>query len=215
MKNTIRFTTFAALLCGVTSIAAEVTTMRPLFNGKDLSGWKGEGYVVEDGAIVCSPKGRNLITEETFSNFILDFEFKLAPGANNGLGIHYPGTGDAAYTGMEIQVLDNTTGQPIQTYALGEALLFRKPEATVDRDQRVHVLFLTTPSVWSHIVVDSDGKVISRSFHKRGPASDPRLVTFGNGEVLVAGSIPYDPVAEREARSRDHKISDRPSVVFD
>lgn len=81
--------------------------MRPLFNGKDLSGWNGNGYAVEDGTIVCTPEGRNLITEETFANFVLDFEFKLSPGANNGLGIHYPGTGDAAYTGMEIQILDS------------------------------------------------------------------------------------------------------------
>ena len=33
----------------------EVMTMRSLFNGKDLSGWKGDGYVVEDGTIVCTP----------------------------------------------------------------------------------------------------------------------------------------------------------------
>ncbi|MCU0748016.1 MAG: DUF1080 domain-containing protein [Akkermansiaceae bacterium] len=90
------------------SHAADVLTTRPLFNGKDLSGWKGEGYVVEDGAIVSTPQGRNLITEEIFANYVLDFQFKLSPGANNGLGIHYPGTGDAAYTGMEIQVLDST-----------------------------------------------------------------------------------------------------------
>ncbi len=82
--------------------------MRSLFNGKDLTGWKGEGYIVEDGAIACTPKGRNLMTEETFSNYILEFDFLLDPGANNGLGIHYPGTGDGAYTGMEIQVLDHT-----------------------------------------------------------------------------------------------------------
>lgn len=82
--------------------------MRPLFNGKDLAGWKGEGYVVENGAIVCTPKGRVLMTEAVFANYVLEFEFQLAPGANNGLGIHYPGTGDAAYTGMEIQILDST-----------------------------------------------------------------------------------------------------------
>jgi len=35
-------------------------------------------------------------------------EFKLTPGANTGLGIHYPGTGDSAYTGMEIQIQDST-----------------------------------------------------------------------------------------------------------
>lgn len=88
--------------------AAEAPVMRPLFNGTDLSGWKGAGYVVEDGAIVCTPQGKNLITEATYSSYILDFEFKLPPGGNNGLGIHYPGSGDGAYTGLELQILDHT-----------------------------------------------------------------------------------------------------------
>lgn len=78
-----------------------------LFNGKDLAGWIGEGYAVEDGTITSTPKCRVLRTESTFSNYVLDFEFKLTPGANNGLGIHYPGEGDGAYTGMELQILDN------------------------------------------------------------------------------------------------------------
>lgn len=108
MKSNKLLAPIIALVCASPVSAAEALKMRPLFNGKDLSGWKGDGYVVEDGAIVCTPKGRNLITEETFSNFVLDFEFKLSPGANNGLGIHYPGTGDSAYTGMEIQILDST-----------------------------------------------------------------------------------------------------------
>lgn len=86
-------------------------TMRSLFNGKDLTGWKGEGYVVEDGAITCTPQGRNLITQEIFANYVFEFEFKLNPGSNNGIGIHYPGTGDSAYTGMEFQVLDDTAPQ--------------------------------------------------------------------------------------------------------
>jgi hypothetical protein len=108
MKKILHILPVAALICASAGFASEVMTMRPLFNDKDLSGWKGNGYIVEDGAIVCTPEGRNLITEETFANFVLDFEFKLSPGANNGLGIHYPGTGDAAYTGMEIQILDST-----------------------------------------------------------------------------------------------------------
>ena len=111
MKTLLQITPLAALFCGATSIAQETMTMRSLFNGKDLSGWKGEGYVVEDGTIVCTPQGRNLVTEETFANFVLDFEFQLSPGANNGLGIHYPGTGDSAYTGMELQILDSTAPQ--------------------------------------------------------------------------------------------------------
>lgn len=97
-----------ALSLSASSFAAESPTMRSLFDGKDLKGWSGAGYVVEDGAIVCTPEGKNLMTEETFANYILEFDFKLPPGGNNGLGIHYPGTGDGAYTGMELQILDNS-----------------------------------------------------------------------------------------------------------
>lgn len=107
MLKLIQIIALSAFAIGIAS-AEQKLKMRSLFNGKDLTGWKGEGYIVEDGAISCTPKGRNLMTEETFSNYSLEFEFLLTPGANNGLGIHYPGTGDGAYTGMEIQVLDNT-----------------------------------------------------------------------------------------------------------
>jgi hypothetical protein len=62
---------------------------------------------VQDGAIVCTPKGSFLQTEKDYGDFVLDFEFKLSPGTNNGIGIRYAGSGDAAYTGMEIQVLDD------------------------------------------------------------------------------------------------------------
>ncbi len=81
---------------------------RPLFNGTDLTGWTGEGYVVEDGAITCTPQGKVLYTTETFSDYTLEFEFLLTPAANNGLGIHYPGKGDGAFSGMELQIIDNT-----------------------------------------------------------------------------------------------------------
>ena len=60
--------------------------------------------------IVIEPKGGgggNLYTEKEYGNFILRFEFQLTPGANNGLGIHAPLEGDAAYVGKELQILDN------------------------------------------------------------------------------------------------------------
>jgi len=86
-----------------------------LFNGRDLSGWTGGGggYVAEDGKIVVHPErgGGNLYTEKEYADFTLRFEFKLAPAANNGLGIRAPLEGDAAYAGMEIQILED--GSPV------------------------------------------------------------------------------------------------------
>lgn len=84
----------------------------PLFNGKNLEGWVGnkESYQVKDGMIVIEPKGGgggNLLTGKEYGDFILRLEFQLTPGANNGLGIHAPLEGDAAYVGKELQILDN------------------------------------------------------------------------------------------------------------
>jgi HEAT repeat protein len=82
-----------------------------LFNGEDFSGWTGatDSYYVQEGKIVCPRDGGgNLYTEDEFGDFHLRFEFKLTPGANNGLGIRVPLEGDAAYVGMELQILDNT-----------------------------------------------------------------------------------------------------------
>jgi hypothetical protein len=85
-----------------------------LFDGKTLDGWKGstKGYQAKDGVLVCPKKGGGqLWTNKKFGDFVLRFEFKLTPGANNGLGIRAPGRGDPAYTGMELQILDNTANK--------------------------------------------------------------------------------------------------------
>ncbi len=85
----------------------------PLFDGKSLNGWQlvkgqGPGYVVKDGIIECPANGGgNLYTVKEYGNFVLRFEFMTEPGGNNGVGIRAPLTGDAAYQGMEIQILDD------------------------------------------------------------------------------------------------------------
>ena len=85
----------------------------PLFDGKTLAGWslvggKGEGYGVKDGVLYCAKGGGGkLLTDKEYSDFVLRFEFKMpAEGSNNGLGIRAPREGDAAYQGMELQIID-------------------------------------------------------------------------------------------------------------
>lgn len=85
---------------------------RTLFDGTNMHEWTGNtiDYILEDGCISMHPSkshGGNLYTKNEFSDFILRFEFQLTPGANNGLGIRTPMEGDAAYVGMELQILDN------------------------------------------------------------------------------------------------------------
>lgn len=104
-----------ALCLPLTGLAAE-EGFTPLFDGKTLDGWQGgkDGYEVRDGAIVSLAKGGsgNLLTNKEYSDLHLKFEFKLTPGANNGIGLRIPLPTegkrlDPAYAGLEIQVLDD------------------------------------------------------------------------------------------------------------
>ena len=124
------FTLAAVLLAGAVSLTLMAaapasqnaeTGFTPLFNGKDFTGWiygqrpngtenkTGKGYQIENGVIYSTKEdGGNLYTEKEYANFVLRFEFRLTPNANNGIGIRAPLVGDAAYVGMEIQVLDDS-----------------------------------------------------------------------------------------------------------
>lgn len=83
-----------------------------LFDGTNMHEWTGNtvDYTMEDGTISLVPSkgsGGNLYTKNEYANFIIRFEFQLTPAANNGLGIRTPMEGDAAYVGMELQILDS------------------------------------------------------------------------------------------------------------
>ena len=77
----------------------------------DKTNWVGSvaGYELSpDGVLTCVPgRGGKLMTAQPYRDFHFKFEFQLTPGANNGVGIRAPLAGDAAYSGMEIQILDD------------------------------------------------------------------------------------------------------------
>jgi len=105
--------TFLVVASGMAARAttADEAGFRPLFDGTTLDGWQGArgGYDIVAGELRARKgTGGNLLTVEEFGDFTLRFEFRLTPGANNGLGIRAPRQGDAAFQGMELQILDDS-----------------------------------------------------------------------------------------------------------
>ena len=84
-----------------------------LFDGRSLHKWTGNttNYVPLDGTIdVTATYGGsgNLYTVKEYGDFVLRFEFRfITEGVNNGIGIRTPMGVDAAFHGMEIQILDH------------------------------------------------------------------------------------------------------------
>lgn len=113
MKIFLLFFSAQLLLCGFElNGQTNENGFKILFDGTNLDQWEGNkvDYVIENGILALHPEnkgGGNLYTTKEYSDFEFRFEFKLTPGANNGVGIRTPLNGDAAYVGMEIQILDN------------------------------------------------------------------------------------------------------------
>ena len=84
-----------------------------LFDGRSLHNWTGNttNYVPQEGTIHVTAQfggSGNLYTKKEYGDFVLRFEFRfLREGVNNGIGIRTPMGVNAAYHGMEIQILDH------------------------------------------------------------------------------------------------------------
>lgn len=87
----------------------KVDNWQPLFNGKDFTGWTGDtaNYKIDGANVTCPAGAKTIATEKEYGDFILDFEFKLGPAGNNGIGLRVPKDGTPHLGGMEIQILDS------------------------------------------------------------------------------------------------------------
>jgi HEAT repeat protein len=84
-----------------------------LFNGKNLQGWQvignnSDAWQVKDGILFTEGDGAGWIsTQDEFKDFELDLEYRLPEGGNSGVFIRAPHHGNPAYSGIEIQILDD------------------------------------------------------------------------------------------------------------
>ncbi len=112
MRRTMLLTVLV-LLSAAAVRAADDNGFTTLFDSQSLKGWTVVGgqpgnWLVQDGLIVTKGAGGGwLSTDGTYADFDLKLEYRLRPGGNSGVFIRSPRSGDPAYSGMEIQILDD------------------------------------------------------------------------------------------------------------
>ena len=139
-----------------------------LFDGTNMDNWQGnlDNYTLIDGAIYVDAaygNGGNLYTKKKYSDFIYRFEFQfMVEGVNNGVGIRTPMEVDAAYEGMEIQILDHDAPiyrglreyqQHGSVYGIIPAKRVKFPELGTWNTEEIR-------AVGDHITVTVNGEVI-------------------------------------------------------
>jgi len=146
--------------------AGEDDGFKPLFNGKDLTGWtcKPKGWKFENGELVWSKKSGYIWSEAQYGDFVLDLEFKVAKGTNSGIFIRTANTRNPVQTGIEIQVLDSYGKAQLGKHDVGAIYDCVAPTKNTSRK----------PGEWNHMVITCQG---------------PRIQVELNGEKISEADL--------------------------
>ncbi len=192
------------LLCGAAAVwAANEPGFVPLFNGKDLTGWKlrnpngHNSWTVEPGGVLQNTvhkgeHGTDLVTEKKFWNFTVRYEFKVPDGSNSGFylrGRH------------EIQILGDYRSGKAGTGGNGAIYAFKAPDVFAskpgDQWQTVEATMignkitvtLNGKKIHDNVVCDrATGSEIDRNVTEPGPIflqGDHGTVAFRNMRIKV------------------------------
>jgi hypothetical protein len=118
-----------------------------LFNGRDLTGWtldnphRASSWKVENGTLVNTGAGSNLVTTDRFEDFKLHIEFNCPAKANSGVYLR------GRY---EVQVEDDSLQEP-PSHHMGAVYGFLAPSPEMPRK----------PGEWQSFDITLVGRVIS------------------------------------------------------
>ena len=156
------------------------TGWRLLFDGKTSAGWHkmgsdafpNQGWVVQDGVLKSlnshqdsTKKGGDISTDDVFSNFELELDFKVTTGANSGLKyfvVEDPKKKSSAALGPEFQILDDKNHADAKEGVNGNRTTGSLYDliSAENLSENTHDKRMNPPNKWNKLrIVSQDGHV--------------------------------------------------------
>lgn len=188
------------------NIALRPLGLKPIFDGKDLSGWRKvpgskSTFQVQDGTIHVTGGRGYLETERTWGDFVLQAEAKTnAKGLNSGIFFRaMPGTEAAPANGYEYQIQygykDDDRSKPAD---FGTGGIYRRVPArrVVGDDRQWNTLTLVAHG--PHIATWVNGQPVVAWTDTRKPSDNPRDgLRLKPGHLSLQG---HDPTTDLDFR---------------
>jgi len=160
--KTVSVATLAALVLITASTAyrasAQGSGWTTLFDGSSLDGWVASGdanWNLVDGVVQADSGGGHLVSEESYSDFVLTLDFWVDDPANSGVFIRCPDRDNiGAASCYEVNIYDQRADQ---TYRTGGIVDFAAPASQIDAGGQWNSYEIRADG--SHLVVTLNGTV--------------------------------------------------------
>ena len=185
---------------------------KPLFDGRTLNGWVTRGgnatYHVEDNAIVGTAirekQNTFLCTEQHYSDFILELEFKIDTGLNSGVQIRsnsFADYRDYRVHGYQVEI------DPSERAWTGGIFDEGRRDWLFDLEQNEPARKAFKPDQWNHFRIEAVGDSIKTWLNRTLAADLTDSMTASGFIALQVHGVENDlglQVRWRNLRIQDH-----------
>jgi len=100
---------------------------------------------------------------------------------------------DYESTALYFRLIDDKSGDRLNTYRLGPFSSIHDPQITLDKNNQLQVLFMAQAHVFAHAIIGPDGKLIKLSYYSDEEVGRPMMQQTDKGEIMIAGGKYFDP----------------------
>ena len=117
---------------------------------------------------------------------------------------------ESANSALYVRLRETKGTKVYCTFSLGRFINVRKPQATIDAQNRLHVMHMISPRIYSHARVSPEGAFLGNEYFRETADTRPSLVIDEGGTVKVVGGIAYNPNKPPEAEQQPRSASELP-----
>ena len=117
---------------------------------------------------------------------------------------------ESANSALYVRLRETKGTKVYCTFSLGRFINVRKPQATIDAQNRLHVMHMISPRIYSHARVSPEGAFLGNEYFRETADTRPSLVIDEGGTVKVVGGIAYDPNKPPDAEQQPRSASELP-----
>lgn len=131
------------------------------------------------------------------------------PGAARRYALHVFRDFDS--TSLYFRLIDDKTGERLETYRLGPLSMVHDPQITLDTANHLQVLFMAQPHLFAHAVVTPEGRLKKLAYYQ-DEGGKPFMAQSAKGEIVIQGGRYFDPSKPEPVQKKvgGKRVSEKP-----